>query len=381
MNRINNLINEFKKNYEIYLSNTIENNNFIKQLLVIVPDLELNGANKVLLELIPLLQNHNYTIWIISPGKGVFLSKYNDIGCNIIIRPTVYADDNFRFFLQSSFDLILLNTSSVHYYSLFFINTKTPVLWWFHESYEQLKTESGNMIHLSLLSNNFNILSVTQKVQKGIHALYGAPSIEFPMYVKDYSSNSINNSLENNKIIFFIPGAYTYIKGQDILIKSIINLPTEHLKKCKFIFAGYKLESQLDYYNMLKKTESLLPEIEIHDSLSNDEMNIMYQNCNCVIAPSRIDSTPTTIVEALMFSKLCLVSDGAGITYYLENNNSAIIFKNENTDDLLQKLIYVITNYNDTKNISACGRKIYETYFSKSSVKNNLNKILLKIKQ
>lgn len=350
-----------------------------KHMLIIVPTLDLNGTNTVLSEMLPIFKER-YIIWILSPEAGEFGQRFHALGCGVFIKQTVWSDALFRSFLQTAFDLVFLNSFCVHYYALFFLNTSVPVLWWIHESAVQISIDQKNAIHLGLLSNNFTLLAVSKKVQNGLEDLYGCISYGFPGILKDYFKYGDDRCSQapNEKIIFFIPGAYTYIKGQDILIRAVAGLPEDYRRKCRFVFAGYHLPEQEDYFQILKKMESLCNEIELYDVMPREEVYQWYQKSRCVIAASRIDSLPTTIIEAMMHQCLCVVSDGAGISDYITDGENGFVFENENVNELTEKLMYIILNYSCLEPVAMAGRKTYEANFSEQAGQNNFQEILSK---
>ena len=80
----------------------------LKQALVFVPDLSLNGAQTVLFTLIKILNDLNFKSTIISSEEGIDRDKYLSIGCAISIRSQVYCSEELKEFLCDNFDLVLM---------------------------------------------------------------------------------------------------------------------------------------------------------------------------------------------------------------------------------------------------------------------------------
>lgn len=334
----------------------------MKKMLVITPDLSLNGANVVLYELLEILSD-KIQCHLIASADGEFGNKLNGINVSYEIQSTVTKNS----INTNSYDMVFLNTSSVHYYALLLQNTPIPVYWWFHESYEQL-VQQQNIVHLGLLSDNFKFFGVTPKVIRGLKELFGVNALLLPMAVKDVNEHT-KHIIEP---IVFIPGAYSYIKGQDILIKAIARLPKNLLDSFTFVFAGYKLDSQENYYRELKQLATIVPGINILDTIDREEVYEYYKKSVCVVAPSRVDSTPTTIVEALMFGKLCIVSTGAGISELMTDCTNGFVYPCENEEELYKRLLLVLNDYNNLEFIQQGARELYNKYFSVGQVKNLL---------
>ena len=92
----------------------------MKNALFIVPDLELNGAQTVLSEILELFAR-KYRINIISPQTGEYRDYYSGKGYNIEFREYVVGDSTFRRHIQNDYDLVFLNSSSVAPYIFYFL--------------------------------------------------------------------------------------------------------------------------------------------------------------------------------------------------------------------------------------------------------------------
>ena len=133
---------------------------------------------------------------------------------------------------------------------------------------------------------------------KHIKKIYGYPIDIMHMSIKDRSMDYESKRIDN-KVIFVIPAAYTYIKGQDIMLDAILSLPKQYSDQARFLFCGYKVEGQEEYYEKIIKISEKIECVEHLGKLNIDEIYQLYANSDCVIAPSRTDPTPTTIVEVI----------------------------------------------------------------------------------
>ena len=345
-----------------------------KKCLLIVPDMELNGAQTVLFNMIHILNDLSYELTVISSEDGPYRTKYTDNGIRVIIRPVVSCSELFKEYMRS-FDLVLLNSSSVLPYLYFFINTNTHVLLWLHETKQQLQNTGFTMPPPQLLSPNIRIVGVTKAVQRGIDELYDYTIKVLPMPVFNaYKSIGTEARDKTDIARFFIPAGYTYIKGQDILLNTITRLPKDFTDKSHFTFCGYKLPGQEKYYDSIKAIAESLSNVTFLDSLDQSEVYRLYESSDCVVAPSRIDATPTTIVEALMFKKIALVSSNAGISEYLSDCVNAFVFANE--DELFKRLLLIISDISNMDRIKTSGYKVYEENFSAEYVKSILAELI-----
>ncbi len=355
-----------------------------KDFLIIVPDLELNGAQVVLKELLELPCFEDKTIDIISPTKGVYGNIYRNKGYNVRIRPYIKGDEAFRRRLQSGYRRVLINTSSCNQYLMYFQNTQVPVFFWLHETFDQLVSTNAEFLNPALYSSNIRVLGVTKKVAEGIHRKYGDVKVELlPMPVADKSGTAdfdierIDRTLLDKlegKILFFLPAAYTLIKGQDILLQAVLGLPEEYREKAHFLLCGYRLPGQREYYDSLKRICEKLPDVTMLDEVPRDEVYFWYSVADCVLAPSRVDATPTSIIEAMMYHRITIVSDATGISQYLEDCISSFVFPSENAEELRKRIMLLIHDYGEFEAVGERAAKIYKDNFSPEYVDGLLQK-------
>ncbi len=340
-----------------------------KSILCIIPNLSMNGAQTVLCELLDVIRTvGDYRFCFISPKVGEYRDIYAADGSMVCIRSQIVVSDKMRRLLQYSFDAVILNTALVHGYSMYFVNTKTPVLWWIHESEEHLKACCYDMPNPNLLSSNFRIYGVTERVRNSFRLLYQYDIPVMHMSIKDQRDDYKRRSKENEKVIFVIPGAFTPIKGQDILLQAIADIPWEYRERSEFIFCGYEVEGSEEYYQRIMEIGSRLDCVRNVGQLDRREMYQLYKDCDCVIAPSRIDPTPTTIVEAMMFGKLTIASVNCGITQYMQDCVNGFVF--DGVDELKKRLLLIINDLEAVKHVGERGRDIWEKQFSPAYMRN-----------
>lgn len=360
-----------KEAEKIYKSEQVEKQ---KKMLVVVPDLNLSGAMTVMLEMLELPYWDTYDLYVISSEDGEYREKMLNLGATVVIRPYVWCSDEYRKVLQSAFDCVFINSAVAYYYVYYFMNMPVKVLWWFHETNTQLETMQREFLNLNLLSSNIQVCGVTPTVQAGIQEIYGKKIKLLSMPIKDKRRDVLEE--KKDEVMFFVPAALTPIKGQDILINAIMMLPEEYQRRTKFVFCGYPLPGQTEYGELIQKAIKMLPNTEFLGALEKTEVYEWYQKSDCVIAPSRVDATPTTIVEAMMFQKLCIVSDATGISRYMQDCVNGFVFPSENVEELLKRILLVTAEKERLGEIARAGRNIYESNFSEEVIMKQLKEIM-----
>jgi len=371
----NKILDKFKNGIDIiYEPQKIANeNDCIGSMLWILPGLDTNGVVLVSIEMIQMILDLKYVVYVISSEDGIYREQLLTRGVPVIIRPYVICDKQYRKNLQKCFDVVFISSICCYSYIYYFINTDTKVYWWIHETEEQLNT-LPSIPDLKLLSDNIQLLAVTEKVAIGIRERFQMKVPLLHIWICDCYSPQ--KRISSDKITFLIPSAYTYIKGQDILLQAIAKLPEAYKLKSEFIFCGYQLEGQKQYLSLLEECAAKLNNVFLLQELSKEQVYSKYKEVDCVVAPSRVDAAPATIVEGMMFHKLCLCSSGAGISQYMTDCIDGFVFENENVSELYKRLLFIIEEYPNLMLMAEKGHKIYEHYFSKEVVKERLQELL-----
>lgn len=145
------------------------------------------------------------------------------------------------------------------------------------------------------------------------------------------------------KTRFLLPSFYfDYLKGQDLLLKAILNLPQEYLEKTEFYFVGIVQEDMMPLYHIIQKLEAAWGNVHYVPVMEHDELITFMNEMDCIVAPSREDATNACIVEGLMLSKVCICSDRMGVSYYLKDGESAFVVPSGDVEALTERIIRVI---------------------------------------
>lgn len=362
-------IEKLKRNSEVvYEAN--KNCEKRKKMVVISHCLSCGGAPLVLLELLELFMD-DYDITLISLRDGELNRTFVEKGIDVLVGTIEdYAVEGNK--VWQEFDLAILNTILTYSFLPCFQNTSVPTLWWLHEPDAMFKMTYEICIPFGLLSNNIKILSVTDYTASCVNKYHHIYSQVMHMGIKDCYQGELVRG--DNIVRFFMPATYENRKGQDVLVKAILELPSEYMNQMEFYFAGPIAET--DYYDLVGKMAQIYPNIVMLGILTKEGVYEVYQQIDCVVAPSRADPTPTTIVEGMMFNKLVLCSDATGISKHLEDNVSGYVFPTEDYLALRNKLIYICDTRAEWNRIKENGRKVYLDQFERSKMEKQIHALV-----
>lgn len=346
----------------------------MKKMTVLVPCLEGAGGIGVLRNLLWVLKE-KYEITVISQLEGAMRKKFELMGMEVKIEPDVLGE----IFLAEVMlaDEIFVNTLSMSPIVKKMNGCGKTIHWWIHEppAYFKVCKESMKDDFWNQLEDNVRVYAAGDLVHDYIKDTYNYDTKVLNFGVEDIVAvNGIEHIDESGvqnvlpKVRFLLPSYYfDYIKGQDLLLKAILDLPQTFLEHSEFYFLGYVEEDMMHLYNIIQKMESAWGNVHYLPPMEHEEVLKLMKNMDCLVAPSREDATNACIVEGLMLSKLCICSDMTGVSRYLEDCVSALVFPTGNVEELKKRLLLVINSFSELKMIGQNGRKVYEKIFSQDA--------------
>lgn len=356
-----------------------------RKMIVFSHELSRTGAPIVILDAVKELISDGWYVMVVSPFDGELREEYNKLGVSVIIdfrlawtrgEKEERSSFNINWYMDKlikEFDCLLIGTLMGHNLIARYQRYNIPILWWIHEGSYSLE-----FIHKVLpknLNKNVHVFCGGKYVQDMLNRYHIFYKNNILLYgVEDIKEKYKKQNINNKNIKFLIAGTIDERKGQDIVIKAIEKLPREILKNLEFIFVGKP--SFGNVYDKLKKKAAKYENIKIMKQVSREKLFELYNEIDCLLCASRDDPMPVVATEAMMLYKPCLCSTGTGTSRYIVDNKNGFIFKNENVEDLVNKIEYIVENRTSLNKIGLESRKIYETNFSEEIFKLSLKKIL-----
>ena len=137
---------------------------------------------------------------------------------------------------------------------------------------------------------------------------------------------------KKNKILFFMAARDDPTKGWGVLIEVIKSLDSKILTKSKFVFYGFKPESNM-----------IFPKnVQIHPFTKRLDVLVALNGADVVIVPSWVDNSPYTIYEAMSFAKPVIGSNIGGIPELIKHKFNGLLFNDRNKAELKNAIEYMI---------------------------------------
>ena len=330
------------------------------KILLMSNDLTIGGPEIALFHAATILKKQGIEVIFASMIDGPMRKKL------IMKEIPVIVDENLQIATMKeikwikTFSLIICNTLNYHIF-LSERELSIPVIWWLHDSsffYDGVNKDVIEKIKLDYL----NIVTVGPVPAKAIKKFLPYIRCDELLYGVEDTKYGIDKNKSNNKTIQFVTiGFLEDIKGQDLLIQAIEKLPDDIRNQCRFYIVGCR--NTLFGEKVYNKGKEL-KEVFFIGNVSHKEVYNLLDDTNVLVCPSRQDSMPTVVTEAMMHSVPCIVSDVTGIAAYIQNGIDGFIFKNEDVQMLVEKIQWCVVNKDKLTNIGQSARKLYENYFS-----------------
>lgn len=242
---------------------------------------------------------------------------------------------------------------------------KRKVYLWLHESADAY---IGNEfwydeIVEGMKSEQLLVGAVSDVARKNFVKLYPVEKkIEIFPYGIDDRYKEDGCCVENEIMTFSAVANHISLKGLDVLLDALSFISEEVGNRCRFLFAGKTYDNK--YGECIRNQIAQNANCEYLGELSREKIFELYSKTDVVVIPSRQDSLPLVVTEAMMLKKPCIISDTIGTMRYVKHMYNGMVFQSENSEELAHKISWCLENRENLKIIAENARKTYETWFT-----------------
>jgi glycosyltransferase involved in cell wall biosynthesis len=203
--------------------------------------------------------------------------------------------------------------------------------------------------------------TIEKKILTGFHPIPSKNKFKIPESIDHYKT-------ESNLVLFF--GLVRKYKGLETLINSM-----KYNNNFKLLIVGEFYDNKKKYLNLIEKL-NLKERVNIVDKfVGNEEIINYFMISKAVILPYKSASQSGVISLSYLFEKPIVVSNFEGLTSYIKDDNSGVVFNNS-SEDLANAIKIVLdkkNNYNYTRNIKKNKKKYSWNRFADELIKFTFN--------
>lgn len=346
-------------------------------IMIVSPHVDFDGASIAAVYAALALKNRGYGVSIIVPSGGqAFIEYVSRLGIHIIVYPNVLFEniDDIKWLPRYRYKIF--NTYLTH--NCLRLNNKENTIWWLHESleayqYDMKKYEPPSRSEIEGLK----IYCVSDQAKNNFCHYFPYTQVNIMEYgIPDESGNvDIPKCIsKGDKKIISIVGSICEGKGQDVLLGALSEFHSDLIRDCELWIIGGMM--QKTYFDKIKDMSDNIKNVTFFHKVAHNEVIQLLKCSDVLVCPSRQDSLPIVVTEAMMLSKPCVISNVIGTMKYVRPGEDVVAFSSEDIKDLSQKLMQVLENPDIADNYGRNGRNIYEHLFNMKSFADRLEKAL-----
>ena len=362
-----------------------------KRILQIIPNMEIGGAERTVLEITSFLKDTEFSSLVLTSGGKLIgeLEKENIEVIKLKIdkkNPYSIIKNFFLFikiFREKKIDLVHVRSRAPAWSAIFAAKKiGIPVLttWHGHVSNSSFIKKIYNSIMLKGDAVIANSAYTAERISKIYNIdLNKIDIISRGVNVESFEGSKFSNteisnmkkmwSVDDNKIIILFPARLTSWKGHLVTIEAINLLKKEKFfDQVIFLFAGEKAGAE----NYIKKLNSIITKFKLQENIKLVErienMPLAYHASDVVLSPS-IEPEPfgRIPIEAQAAGKTIIASDHGAVKDTIKNGNNFTGFKVKPNDPQALSIAIKQSIIMDKKDLT----KMHERAIS--NVKNNFS--------
>lgn len=205
--------------------------------------------------------------------------------------------------------------------------------------------------------------------------------VDIEIFQNEYSDSeikAIRDNLElNDEYVVLTTSRLVYKNGVDILIKAIAKLK-EVKPNIKLLIIGggperEKFEAQVE---KLKLDRNVL----FLGHISQKDLPLYFRVADVFARPSRSEGLGNSFLEAMAASIPVIGTPVGGIVDFLVDNKTGLVSKVEDSDDLAEKIDYILTHPDKKEVIIKNAKFLVEKNYSWGIIANKMDKIFNNIR-
>lgn len=339
-----------------------------RKLIMVTVNLNYDGGTLALVHAAGAMAAHGDCVTIMAPDADErLLQEILKLPVRVCLLPALRYLDAEQMPWLRKYDACLVN---VYQNGAFAIKASQicPTLWWLHEPsnrfcdiYSSVQQEFPELRGVERFSH-LRIAAVSKRAKENFEHYYpGRVDTILPYCLPDRGQDFRNEPHEN--VIFAIIGGVCRRKAQDVFLQAVALLPQQLREKAEFRIIGSS-DGADAFSAAVREAAAREPRVRLCGVLERVEMQEAFRTIDVVVCASREECLPTTMAEGMMYRKICIATDCAGMDDVIESGVNGLIVPTDDAEALASCMARIIERPERYGEIREAARRMYEEYFT-----------------
>ncbi len=340
-------------------------------VLYIIWSLDQGGAERVVLDLAKNADRAQFNITICCLNqKGFFANELEQLGTEVIALHKLPKLDPFiiykisRVISKKKIDIVITHLWTSNFWGrIAAYLSRVKIIIATEHTTDEKRPWYYHLADRFLARISSRIIAVSSSVKVFHHTKSKIPPRKFEIINNGIDIEKFNISFDKNKkrkefgfkdndYIIGLFGRFVPAKAHELLLQSLKNIIKAH-PQVKVLFAGSG-----PTVDIIKKLAADLG-LAKHVAFAGFRSDIpeLYQILDLFVLPSRREGFPITVLEAMASGIPAIVTDVGGNKEIISDGIDGFIIQPNNTEELTQKINFLIDNTETAKKIAQFGQK------------------------
>ena len=283
-----------------------------------------------LLHLLPWLRKEGWQVGLAAPEHGPISRQLEASGIPVFIDKTFLTDASHTRLAEicAQFDFVVANTIVSWPVVRVAHRLKAPVIWYLHETLVAVRL-MGQIPEIQPTLRMANLLvTPTDRTADVYRDISDTPVTVAPYGIPP--PPPLARKVKHGPREFATLGSFEPRKGQDVLLEAIALL--DGSSPSFFRMAGRVLDA--DFFARLQTAAAALPNVALLNALDHAAAMALLHEADVLISPSRDETMPVVILEAMGAGKAVITTDVGGVREWIHNELNGLVVPPENPEAL-----------------------------------------------
>jgi glycosyltransferase involved in cell wall biosynthesis len=183
----------------------------------------------------------------------------------------------------------------------------------------------------------------------------------------------LNLPLDQKLVLFF--GQIKKVKGLDVLLKAWA-IVRDKMKGAKLLVVGRPWKVEQNLFDEIVKEKKLAPDCILNYSyVPNEVIPLYFAAADIVVLPYREIYSSGVMIRSLDYGAAIIASDLDAFKKIITEGENGIIFRNEDENDLAEKILSLINDEEKLKHLRNNAKKTADEKFSWQLIGSKVNEV------